>query len=96
MNKLMSKLSSMLTDGTDNLWSATRFSMLLAVVLSNVLVLGVWTYLSLKQGKILDIPWNVITIYTAANSVTIGGKVLQKKYESANNNNANDGSNGGA
>lgn len=80
-NKLLSKLSSLFKDGIDHMWSATRFSFILTVVISNLAFWGVWCGISLHKGALQTIPESLITVYCLANSIVVTSKLIQKKQE---------------
>jgi len=61
--------------------SSTRFAFLLAVILSNFVIFGVWIGLSLYFGKLLEIPESVIILYGIANGISVTGKMFQNWVE---------------
>lgn len=79
---LMKKLSSLFYSGKyGTVWSALRFAFLFTVILSNVVILSVWTYLCFATKSVLDIPSGVIWIYGLANGISFTGKGAQKTIE---------------
>jgi hypothetical protein len=71
--RLFKKLSTMLAEGTTNIWSATRFIMIEAWLL----ILGVWAFISLWKMALQDIPQSVVYVLL----ISAGLKYFQKKAE---------------
>lgn len=80
---VVSKLSSLLTEGDSSTgqWSSTRFAMLFTVILSNIIIFGVWATVCVMKQEIIMIHSSLITLYGLANGITITGKVTQKHFE---------------
>jgi hypothetical protein len=79
-DKLLSKISSLLKNG-GNYWSSNRFAFLLAVIISNLAIFGVWIGLSLINNTLMIIDWTVLTLYGMANGLSITSKLVQKNME---------------
>lgn len=86
LNKIVMKLGSMLreNDASKN-WSSTRFSFLLATMLSNIIIFIILTVLTIKNGKFPEIPEGVLWLYALANGLSFAGKVSQKTQEVKSN-----------
>ena len=78
------QFSNLLKNGESHL-SAMRFSFVLAVVISNFVVFGVWLGLSIANNEILSIPESVLVLYGLANGVAFGSKITQSNIESKSN-----------
>jgi hypothetical protein len=90
MKNLLKKFSSLLQDGSgDSAWSTTRFAFLFTVIISNVVIFGVWVAICYHKREIVPIPSEIVTLYSLANGITAASKVIQKRFES-NNTNASD------
>jgi hypothetical protein len=81
MKKILSRLSSLLKDGSDEHWSSTRFILLFTVLVSNICIFGAWVFVSISQKHLASISSELITIYSLANGITLTGKVVQKWRE---------------
>ncbi len=80
---LLEKIESLLHENNgDWQWSSNRFGFLLTVILSNFCVWLPFLYLSFKNGMLVDIPSNVVTVYVAINGVAGAYKYFQKTKES--------------
>lgn len=87
MSKLLNKISSMLEENAAvNSWSATRFSFVFSVIMSNVVLFGIIMYETILTGKVPDVPEGAIWIYALANGISFAGKVSQKFGELKNKN----------
>lgn len=80
-SKMMSKVSSLFSDAGLG-WSSTRFSMLFTIVLSNLALWGVWVALSIHAHAMIPIDSSIITVYSMANALHLGAKLIQKGQES--------------
>ena len=78
----MCNLSSLLKEhsGSEQL-SSTRLAMLFTVILSNIVIFGVWAVVCIMKHDLIIIPSSLITLYGLANGITITGKVTQKRFE---------------
>jgi hypothetical protein len=86
---LLAKLSSLLQDGSgDQMWSTTRFSFLFTVLISNIVIFGVWAAVCYHTRQIVSIPSGVLSIYLAANGITATSKIVQKHFETRAENTA--------
>jgi|GEM_PF-4162126 len=81
MKRLLHLLSSLLKDKNNDVWSSTRFTLLLTVILSNFSIFSVWVVVCLYNKDIINIPSSIITLYSLANGITLSGKVVQKRHE---------------
>jgi hypothetical protein len=80
--KLLKKLSSLLQDGSgDGTWSTTRFTFLFTVIVSNVVIFGVWVAICYHRRDIVAIPSQIVTIYSLANGIAATSKIVQKRFE---------------
>jgi len=70
----------LLSNHPDSL-SSTRFSFLLCVIISNLSIFLVWSYMSILEGHMVDIPESVIILYCLANGIIYTGKLFQKNIE---------------
>jgi ABC-type siderophore export system fused ATPase/permease subunit len=80
INRIFSGITSLLKDKGDNL-SSTRFAFLLSVIISNIMIFGVWAYLSITSHLMVPFPESVIVIFSLANAITYSGKLYQKTLE---------------
>ena len=79
---IFSKLSSLLKDNSkDNSWSSTRFTLLFTVLISNLSIFGIWVFVCFVKKELVNIPADIITLYSLANGITISGKVIQTRHE---------------
>ena len=79
---LLSKLSSLLKDNSqDNTWSSTRFALLFTVLVSNLCIFSVWVFICIIKKEIVNIPTDIISLYSLANGITISGKIIQTRHE---------------
>ena len=62
----------------DNSISSMRFIMILVIITSNVILWGVWLFLCFQEGKMIDIPAGVTTVYGVANGSPLLAKAVQK------------------
>jgi len=65
-------------------WSATRFSFVTTVVMSNISVWSMFIYVTLKDGIMPDIAQGTLFLYALANGISFAGKVWQKGKEPIN------------
>jgi len=79
-DKLLHNMSDLLKNGSPR-WSSMRAAFLLAVLISNFAIFGVWVSLSVRGGAVLPIPESVIFLYAISNGLSIGGKLIQKPLE---------------
>ena len=79
-SKLISHISSLFKNGGEH-WSSTRFAFLLAVVLSNFVIFGVWMGLSIVSKTILPVDNSVIILYAICNGLLSATKLIQKPME---------------
>ena len=61
--------------------SMTRFLSLFTIMMSNIAMWGTWLLICYLEGRMADIPDGVVYVYTAANGLTLTGKVAQKFAE---------------
>ena len=80
-NILITKVSSIFKDGTDDMWSSVRVVFIFTIVLSNLVLWGIWGGISIAKHQLQRIPQSVIVLYTSANGVTATTKIWQKKIE---------------
>jgi len=81
--KLLTKLSGMLQNAGPR-WSSTRFAFILAVILSNFIIFGLWLGLSINQQELLPIDNSILILYGLANGISFGGKLIAKPMEGKN------------
>jgi len=80
--QILSKLSSLLKENDNSkYWSSTRLAFLFTVAISNITIFGLWLGLSLYENTLVSIPESVLVLYSIANGLGIGGKLLQKPLE---------------
>jgi len=80
IEKLLSHISSLFKNGGPH-WSSTRFAFILAVIISNFVVFGVWLGLSIGAGVLLPIDSSIIVLYGLANGISAATKLVQKQQE---------------
>jgi hypothetical protein len=80
IKKIFSKFSEMLGDGT-NRWKTVRFALIFTMILSNLSIFGIWSYLSIVKWQLMDIPEGVLYLYGLANGIIIFGKSFEKRVE---------------
>jgi hypothetical protein len=80
IDKLLSHTSSLFRNGGPD-WSSTRFAFMLSVVISNIVVFGVWVGLSIAAGVLLPIDSSIIVLYCIANGISSATKLIQKQQE---------------
>ncbi len=61
--------------------SSMRWVMVGSAVVANVVVWGAFIVLSWKKGEMINVPDNVIYLYSTATGLPIVGKVIQKFAE---------------
>ena len=81
--KIRECIASLLKDSPDSL-SSTRFAFLFSVIVSNISIFGICIGLCIWVGEILPIPDSILLLYCLGNSISFGGKVLQKFFEGNN------------
>lgn len=80
---------NLLLSGDDKI-SSVRFNLIVSAITSNILIIGLWAYLSYTANELKAIPESVIILYGIANGIPLTGKLIQKKYESSNRNDKGD------
>jgi hypothetical protein len=73
-------IASILKESPDSL-SSTRFAFLLAVIISNFAIFGIWVGLSIYSGAVLEIPESVLILYCLSNGLSFSGKIFAKYLE---------------
>lgn len=63
--------------------SSTRFSFIFTMLLSNIIVWGLFLILSFIQCKFISVPESVIALYCVSNGIVWTGKIRQKKQENS-------------
>lgn len=61
--------------------SSMRFTFLFSCIISNITVFGIWSGLSIYEGKILPVHESIIALYCFANGISVTGKLIQKNFE---------------
>lgn len=79
-DKLCGCVSSLFKDKGDG-WSSNRAAFLYTVFISNILILGVWTGLSIYNKQLIVMPESIIVIYCLANGLVTASKLIQKPME---------------
>ena len=82
--KLLHNLSDLLKNGGKR-WSSIRFGFLLSVLLSNFIIFGVWSFLSITSMTMVPIDNSILVLYAISNGLHISGKLIQKPMENKNN-----------
>lgn len=64
--------------------SANRFVYLFTAILANVMVWGIWAWVSFTNMKLADMPDGVIAIFALSLGIVSAAKVGQKYFEGGN------------
>lgn len=81
-NSLLENLSLMLTNSNSKeKWSTIRFTLLCIVLCSNLIVWGGILVLLCVNGTFPEVTGSIVGLYTLANTIGVGGKIMQKTRE---------------
>lgn len=73
-------MKALLASGPISL-SSMRFTLLISVLISNLVIFTAWCWLSIRTNSMYNIPDSVLYLYTLSNGLPLTGKVVQKHIE---------------